>query len=230
MTIKLITFDLDNTLWDVEPIVVRAEKLMQLFLLEKYPPFLSFLHDHFWQELRAQIETEAPHLAYHLTYIRKKIIQRALQVAQCPLGLQESLIEEAFAVYYQARNQVEFFPDVLPVLEQLAQNYPLYALSNGNADIKQVGLGHVFSAHFSAISEGQPKPHPKMYLSALAAAGVAPHEALHIGDHPEQDILAANAIGMQTIWMNWQKQKWTHANDVLQAYSMQDILKVVERR
>ncbi len=47
-----------------------------------------------------------------------------------------------------------------------------------------------------------------MYLAALAAAGVAPEEAIHIGDHPEQDVAAAAALGMKTIWANIQGLRW----------------------
>ena len=41
----------------------------------------------------------------------------------------------------------------------------------------------------------------------------APHtqladEAIHIGDHPIQDIQAARDVGMKTIWVNWLNQPW----------------------
>ena len=37
MMIKAITFDLDDTLWDVWPVVIRAEQLLHDWLAERYP-------------------------------------------------------------------------------------------------------------------------------------------------------------------------------------------------
>jgi HAD superfamily hydrolase (TIGR01549 family) len=46
-------------------------------------------------------------------------------------------------------------------------DFDLYALSNGNADIQRVGLGHLFKQHFSAAGVGAAKPDPRMFQAAL---------------------------------------------------------------
>jgi FMN phosphatase YigB (HAD superfamily) len=51
-----------------------------------------------------------------------------------------------------------------------------------------------------------------MFEQALAIAKVAPHETIHIGDHPIQDIQAAKDVGMKTIWVNWMSQTWPLAS------------------
>jgi FMN phosphatase YigB (HAD superfamily) len=84
----------------------------------------------------------------------------------------------------------------------------MYALSNGNADVQKIGIGHLFSHHLSAAGVGFAKPHPAMFQQALEKANVAPHQAVHIGDHPVQDIQAARDVGMKTIWVNWLNQPW----------------------
>ena len=44
--IRVITFDLDNTLWDVEPALIRAEEAQQSWLLEHRPGAVeAFDHD-----------------------------------------------------------------------------------------------------------------------------------------------------------------------------------------
>jgi HAD superfamily hydrolase (TIGR01509 family) len=48
----------------------------------------------------------------------------------------------------------------------------MYALSNGNADVK-IGIGHLFSHHLSAAGVGFAKPHPAMFQQALEKANVA---------------------------------------------------------
>jgi len=35
--IKLLSFDLDNTLWSVDPIIIRAENAMMEWLYDNYP-------------------------------------------------------------------------------------------------------------------------------------------------------------------------------------------------
>ena len=44
MSIRLITFDLDNTLWDIEPIVARAEKSMRDWIRQQHPDFVRRFH------------------------------------------------------------------------------------------------------------------------------------------------------------------------------------------
>jgi len=41
-----------------------------------------------------------------------------------------------------------------------------------------------------------------MFYKALAAANCNPQQTLHIGDHPTEDIEAANGVGIRTIWLN----------------------------
>src|SRR5690606_42111020 len=60
--------------------------------------------------------------------------------------------EKAFAIFHQARNQVTLFPDVRAVLEVLAQHYQLGALTNGNADLKLIGLDDLFLFQHSSES------------------------------------------------------------------------------
>ncbi|HSC75243.1 MAG TPA: HAD family hydrolase, partial [Pseudomonadales bacterium] len=52
------------------------------------------------------------------------------------------------------------------------------------------------------------KPAPHMFLAALERADVAPHEALHIGDHPVDDMQGAQAVGMKTLWVNFSGNPW----------------------
>ena len=46
----------------------------------------------------------------------------------------------------------------------------------------------------------RPKPRPEPFLRALDALGVAPADALFVGDELEADIRGAKALGMTTVW------------------------------
>ena len=99
---------------------------------------------------------------------------------------------------------------MLPALDFLAARFPLVAVSNGNADLARVGLGQYFSNSVSAHEFGIAKPDPRIFHAAAAAAGVAAHEVLHVGDDATLDVLGAAASGMQTVWVNREGQGWGH--------------------
>lgn len=206
--LRLITCDLDNTLWDVQSIIVRAEQQMLAFLAAEYPALTERFDRASLHELRLQIQQEQPEIAHDLTALRKGVLRRALQQSGYDDATANSGSEAAFAVFFQGRNTVEFYPGALDALAELAREYPLYALSNGNADIRRIGLGHLFRKHLSAADVGAAKPDPRIYRAALAHAGVAPGQALHIGDHPEQDIDAARRVGMKTVWTDFHGLAW----------------------
>ncbi|GLU34556.1 phosphoglycolate phosphatase [Trinickia caryophylli] len=64
--------------------------------------------------------------------------------------------------------------------------------------LEQYGLARYFSAIFGGDSLPRKKPDPEPMLAACAALGVAPGEAVAIGDS-ENDALAGRAAGMATL-------------------------------
>lgn len=64
--------------------------------------------------------------------------------------------------------------------------------------LEQYGLAKYFSIIFGGDSLPRKKPDPAPMLAACAALGVAPHEAVAIGDS-ENDALAGRAAGMATL-------------------------------
>jgi putative hydrolase of the HAD superfamily len=156
--------------------------------------------------LREEVILGQPELRHHLSAIRTEMIRRALAVSREDLGL----ADPAYAVFFEARQQVQLFDDAAPALGFLAQRYPIVALSNGNADVDRIGLGHFFRAAISAESFGVGKPDPAIFEAGAAAAGVAAHEVLHIGDDASLDVLGALACGMQTVWVNREDHLWPH--------------------
>lgn len=208
MAIKLLTFDLDDTLWDVKSIVRRADDGMRAWIREQHPEFVDKFDFSDFAVLAETVRRERADIAHDFTQQRLEVLRRAFVISGYQTDLAEVAAQGAFAEFFRGRNNVKFFPGAIEVLAELRHEFELHALSNGTADIQIIGLGHIFSRQFSAISVGAAKPDPRMYLAAIAAAGVKPDEVIHIGDHPEQDIAAASAVGMKTIWVNLQGQNW----------------------
>ncbi|MFM7330606.1 MAG: HAD family hydrolase, partial [Brachymonas sp.] len=105
---------------------------------------------------------------------------------------------------------VQFYEDAIPCVSQLALHYPLYSLSNGNAQLHLVGLDRFFKAAIHANGVGVGKPDLRIFEAAAQIAGVERHELLHVGDDASLDVLGALDAGMQAVWLNRQGKLWPH--------------------
>ena len=84
----------------------------------------------------------------------------------------------------------------------------MFALSNGNADLKRCGIAHWFEGHITAISAGAPKPDIRIFARLLHEARVEAGQVLHIGDDPHLDVMGAAQAGMQAVWLNRDGKSW----------------------
>ena len=225
--IKAITLDLDDTLWPILPTIERCERLLHTWLQEQAPATALLLTDpHVRRELRETTAQQWPDLAHDLASLRREAIRMALQRA----GDEPDLAEPAFAVFHAARMQVDLFEDARPGLASLAQRYPILALSNGSADVHQVGIGEYFKGSVSARDAGVSKPDARIFQLAAQTLGVAVGEVLHVGDDAMMDVVGALNAGMQTVWVNradhlWSQPQHPHAT-VASMTELCDLLEV----
>lgn len=198
-TLKVVAFDLDDTLWHVDPVIIRAEQVLKKWLHEKIPEF-SYNQEQM-RSLRDALLREDVSLGYRLTELRRRTIEQALMSHLNQAHEAEQLSQDAMEVFLVARNEVEFFDGALEAIASIARVYRLGALTNGNADIHRLGLSDHFSFAFSAEEVGAPKPAPDLFHRALEHTGCAPHEMIYVGDDPIKDVDAANRVGLKTIWV-----------------------------
>lgn len=209
MAIRVITFDLDNTLWDVEPALLRAEDAQRAWLLEHRPGTIEdYDHQALW-EFKKSVWKRFPQHVHNVSAMRHQMLLE-LQLA-AGYGHREAHqgAETAFAAFLEERHRVELYEEALGVLELLATDYALGALTNGNADIYKTDAGEYFDFAFLAEEFGASKPAPDMFHAAMARSGASAEEIIHVGDNPEHDILGARTVGMHTVWMNSQGEDWT---------------------
>ncbi len=202
MSLRLVTFDLDNTLWDVDTVIRRAEQTLRSWLRENVPEVVALYEGEGIAHIRRQVMAEHPELLHDLSRLRTEIIRRAIEATGRSGPESRALAHQAFDVFYEGRHQVHYFEHALEVLEELAGSYTLAALTNGNADFKRLGLDRFFSFGYCSADVGASKPAPDMFQAALKQAGVEPHLALHVGDHLHDDIHGAGSVGMHTVWVN----------------------------
>ena len=202
MSIKLVTFDLDDTLWDSGLVIRAAEVKMRKWLADNAPAMAGAFDSSRQREIRERVMADDPKIIHNLSELRRRVMEEAMLA--CGYSREESteLSQRAFSVFFEARQKVELFDGTLPMLASLQRNFVLGALSNGNANLQRVGLDHLFSFHFSSESIGVGKPAPDMFNAALEWAQASPSETVHVGDHPEHDMLGAARLGIHTIWFN----------------------------
>jgi len=200
----VLSFDLDDTLWPVGPVIAAAESALLSWLRERYPLTLSGHDLESLRALRAGVAQRFPERGHDLTFLRHRTLKDLFGAA----GLAESLADEALEVFFSARNRVEFYDDVRPALERLRSRYRLFAVSNGNADLQRCGIGDLFAGHVTASAAGAAKPDARIYAALLEMAGVGAARVLHIGDDPLADVVGATQAGMQAVWLNRDGREW----------------------
>ena len=196
--IRVIAFDLDDTLWEVVPVIIRAESILANWLQKEVPGY-SY-EPSILKPIRETLLRKDPTLVYKLTACRQKVIETSLLPHLHQTGA-ASLAKGAMEIFLTARNEVQFFEGALDTLKYIAQSFQLGALTNGNADIYRLGLNDCFSFAFSAEQVGAPKPAPNLFHAALARTGCKPAEMIYVGDDLVKDVDAANKVGLHTIWM-----------------------------
>ena len=202
--IRAIAFDLDNTLWDVGPVILRAEQCLHGWLREHCPRIAEQIPIEEMRAARERLARAEPHNAHDFTYLR--ITALAAHAREC--GYEEEVAERAFEVFFAARNELQPYADVQPALERLSARYALASLSNGNADLELIGLAPLFSVSLNARQIGVAKPHPRCFQNLARGLRLEPHEILYVGDDPYLDVEAARAAGLRTAWMNRSEAPW----------------------
>ncbi len=195
--IRLITFDLDDTLWPCKPVIRRAERVVYEWLQRHAPRVTEAMSLEAMREHRMAFMKAHPELLHDLTLVGL----RTLEEVMSRHGYPAVLAEEATAVFRAARNRVEPYADVVPVLERLRESYWLVSVTNGNAQVEETSLKGLFHLNLTAAEVGAAKPDSAIFHAAAEWGGVKSREMLHVGDDPERDVLAARRAGMEQVWV-----------------------------
>ena len=76
--IKVITLDLDNTLWDVEATIIVAEKNMRLWMQDNVPDALTIYKSDATAEIRSKVVADNPTQIHDLTFLRIEVLFRII--------------------------------------------------------------------------------------------------------------------------------------------------------
>jgi len=195
---KAILFDLDDTLWPIAPVILQAEDSLFAWLREHAPRVAErFTIDGL---RRARMALLASQPEFHLDL--GKLRRAGLHAAFAEAGEDGAKVELAMLQFFAARNAVTPYDDVLPGLDRLRGRVLVGSISNGNADLKAIGLSHHFKVSVAAHELGVAKPDAAIFLEACRLLDVAPEDAVYVGDDVLLDVQGAQRAGLRAVWMN----------------------------
>lgn len=206
MTTRVLTIDLDNTLWDTPPVITKAEEELYIWLAQHCPIVTQQYSREQLTRARQQFAIQHTTITHKLSSLRKAFLAHIINACGYEHADEKAAI--AFNIFYTARQKITLFDGALLALKSLKKDYRLIAITNGNADLTLMNLDMYFEKILCAEDYPAPKPEPDMFLAALDYAQCPAFEVVHIGDHPIDDILGAQNIGMKTIWVNLNQSHW----------------------
>jgi len=196
--IAAILFDLDDTLWPITPVIVRAETLLFDWIRTHAS---AVAQKHSIASLRArrsELMRERPSLRSDLVALRHICLSEVF--SDC--GVPASAVDEAMQVFIRARNEVTPYDDVGLCLPELSRSVRIGSLTNGAADLDLIGLAHHFEVSVAAHQLGTTKPDPVIFHAACAALKLRPEQVAYVGDDLALDVEGAQRAGLTGLWMN----------------------------
>jgi putative hydrolase of the HAD superfamily len=195
---KAVLFDLDDTLWPIAPVILEAEQILFAWLREHAPRVAQQFTIETLRQARLELLARQPEFQLDLGALRRAGLIAAFEQA----GEDAGKVELAMTEFFAARNAVIPYDDVLPGLLRLKGRVRIGSVTNGNADLQTIGLARHFDASVAAPTFGVAKPDPRIFLEACRLLGVAPQEAVYVGDDLLLDVQGAQRAGLRAVWMN----------------------------
>lgn len=211
---RLVILDFDGTLADTQPIIIASIQ-------------------HTLREMHLPERTDAE---------CRSII--GLPLVQCfttLCGIDDATAERCAEVYRRVFDElntdgtVALFPHVLDTLTALHEQGLLLAICSSRGRptldgfVKTFHLEKYISAIVSANDVQQHKPHPEPVQKILAALGVAPEEAVIVGD-ASYDILMGRAAGCRTVGVTYGNQTAADLRAAGADHLIDDFMKLNEIR
>ncbi|KAI9919596.1 hypothetical protein PsorP6_017714 [Peronosclerospora sorghi] len=228
VTVRGLTFDLDDTLWCGKTVMKNANAAFHAFLAQATPPLADQFPPAKFDALLVAFQRAMPEKAHDYTFLRQYTLRHCVSLCGAEkLNLLdhmqlEAFVDAAFQAFLVARSQPELFHGVEGLFQALVahlkrvrdDNGPfLGCITNGNCNLNN--LPTFFQDHMdfvvSAELVGTAKPNRAIFDAAVANFPAIHNrqQLVHVGDHYECDVEGAKGAGLRTIWVN---ATWSKAN------------------
>lgn len=196
--IKALSFDLDDTLYDNFPHMLRAEQALLAHIKTHYPQAQK--DRSFWLTHKKKVLTTRPELASDMSELRRLTLTAGMRECGLTGVILANAVTDCFDYFYYERSNFQVDKEVKQILAELAQNTPLVAITNGNVNLRQIGLQDYFQVCFKASLSAPMKPHAHMFSRTAEHLKTAPKNILHVGDNMQNDIWGAYKAGFRSAW------------------------------
>lgn len=211
--IRAVLYDFDGTLADSTELIMRCYRHTMDSHLGHVPPDEDWLSG-FGMTLESQLARFARHP------------EEAAAMLDTYREYQNTIHDEMLKPFPGAAETVA-------ELERRGYRLAIVTSKHRRSAMRGMELCGIVS-HFDVIvtpeDVRQPKPHPEPVLFALEKLGVAPHEALFVGDSPH-DIAAGQAAGTRTagvLWGPFPREALERARPDAYLETQADVLRLLE--
>ncbi|MGE0384889.1 MAG: HAD family hydrolase [Gammaproteobacteria bacterium] len=201
--IRYLTFDLDGTLWDSNPALLRAERAVHAWVARRWPRAAALPMQALVQR-RRDLAARRPDIVHDVTRLRHTSLAELAR----DHGYDPAAADEAMDLFLHERSRVELYDDTLAALADLASRYRLVAVTNGNADVARIGVAEYFDFVVTPAAVGAAKPDPKVFEYVLRRSGAPSSAMVHVGDEPVNDMQCARDAGVAGVWVNRTGVAW----------------------
>jgi putative hydrolase of the HAD superfamily len=218
--VKLIIFDLDNTLTDFvrvknSSIEAAIQSMIDAGLM--FPP----------ERIRSEIDSiyEDKGIEY------QKVFNRLLINL---IGEVDYKILAAGIVGYRRAREASLvlYPHVkVTLIELMKRGLKLAVISDAPRQeawlrLCYLQLHHIFDIVLAHEDTGEYKPSPAPFHIVLEELGIEPDEALMVGDWPERDIVGASEVGIRTVFARYGDTFGTKVSGA--DYDIDDLFQLVD--
>ncbi|VEI58980.1 protein YigB [Pasteurella multocida] len=196
---KLISFDLDDTLYDNTEVIRLAEQHFLAQLKQE-----SQLHDltaNIWRDWKNKVAEQNPILSEDVVEWRIEGMRQLLAHHQKSAVEITRILQSVMDVFVEWRHKIDVPNQSQQVLNALKAKYPLVAITNGNVEPQRIGLPQ-FDLVLRGGEQGRAKPHQDLFHQTAQRFGVQPQEILHVGDNLITDVQGALQANCQAVWIN----------------------------
>jgi putative hydrolase of the HAD superfamily len=229
---KVVLFDLDNTLYEYEPVHKKSlEAVYRILSKEIKISKKEFLR--LFKISRAEIGRELAGTAS--SHNRVLYFQRLVEKSHNTI--EPEVILKLYNAYWDTfLKNIKLRKGVIQTLRKLKQlDIKTAIVSDLTTHIqlrKMSKLGITPYIHILVTSEeaGSEKPNNVMFLLALNKLNVLPSEAVMVGDNPVNDIEGGNAVGLDTVLITSKKSTEFHFSENYQKpnYTIEEIPEILD--
>jgi len=196
--IKLLSFDLDNTLYDNSSVIKIAEQKSKLYLESQFQKSGSIFDYQRFSDIKnmllkgaATAPASSKYQFENLSHLRYNVNLEFCSELSNP----EQVAKNALEIFLSYRSKIKVSNTMLSMLKKLQKRYRIVSVTNGNCDPLQTQLASYFCRSYSPLNGLRAKPHPEMLQKAISDFNLVKEQVLHIGDRIDADQLAAERAG-----------------------------------